>query len=79
MEIRFTFCIAQKVTKMLVAQKTRFSVRAIFWLPDLLARLFVFQVLFLSFVDPDRVLFMHETGYLCGSDSFERQVGADSR
>ncbi len=53
--------------------------QAISWLPGLLARLFVFQVLFLSFVDPDRVLFMHETGYLCGSDSFERQVGADSR
>jgi hypothetical protein len=46
--IRFTFCIAQKVTKTLVAQKTRLFGSSIAWFPYLLARLFAFHVLFLE-------------------------------
>ena len=71
--IRFTFCIAQKVTKMLVALKTRLLIRSFIWLPGLLARLFLFHVLFLSSVVPDRVLSVHETGRTRCSDSLARQ------
>ena len=42
------FCIAQKVTKMLVAQKTRLMRGSIAWGPFLLARLFAFHILFLD-------------------------------
>ena len=61
-EIYFTFCIAQKVTKTLVALKTRLHIQAFIWPPGLLSRLFVFHVLFLSIVVPHRVLSVHETG-----------------
>ena len=73
MGIAFTFCIAQKVTKMLVALKTRLFIRAFIWFPGLLARLFVFQVLFLSSVVPGRALSVHETGRMRCSDSLARQ------
>ena len=69
----FTFCIAQKVTKMLVALKTRLFIPAFVWFPGLLARLFLFHVLFLSFVVPYRVLSVHETGRMRCSDSLARQ------
>ena len=69
----FTFCIAQKVTKMLVALKTRLFIPAFVWFPGLLARLFLFHVLFLSFVVPYRVLLVHETGRMRCSDSLARQ------
>ena len=39
----FTFCIAQKVTKSLVTQKTRFAIGALAWLPVLLSRLSSFH------------------------------------
>ena len=63
MEIRVTFCIAQKVTMVrptfliqvlqltnqsLVAQKTRQFSSSIAWFPYLLARLFPFHLLFLE-------------------------------
>jgi hypothetical protein len=65
--IRLTFCIAQKVTMvrpalaqpcatahqpMLVALKTRLFIQAFIWLPGMLARLFMFHIRFLSFVEP---------------------------
>ncbi len=59
----------------LVALKTRLFIRAFIGLPRLLARLFLFHVLFLSSVVPDRVLSVHETGHLRGSDSLARQDG----
>ena len=74
-----TFCIAQKVTKTLVAQKTHLGIRSFVWLTVLLERLFVLLVLFLLIVEPLRVLIIPETGPLCGSDSFERQDCAYSR
>ena len=65
--------VAQKVTKMLVALKTRLFIPAFVWFPGLLARLFLFHVLFLSFVVPYRVLSVHETGRMRCSDSLARQ------
>ncbi len=58
---------------MLVAQKTHLDICSFAWLSVLLARLFVFQVLFLLFVVPISVLIMLETGLSRCSDSFERQ------
>ena len=60
---------------MLVALKTRLFIRAFIGIPGLLARLFLFHILFLSSVVPDRVLSVHETGRLRGSDSLARQDG----
>ena len=77
--VRFTFCIAQKVTKMLVALKTRLFIRAFIWFPGLLARLFVFQVLFLSSVVPHGALSLHETDHTRCSNSLARQSGAYSK
>ena len=57
----------------LVALKTRLFIRAFIWFPGLLARLFLFHVLFLSFVVPYRVLSVHETGRMRCSDSLARQ------
>ena len=59
----FTFCIAQKVTKTLVALKTRLDFPSLVWLSRLLSRLFVFHVLFLSIVVPHSVLSVDETGH----------------
>ena len=63
----------------LVAQKTHFGIRAFLLPSGLLSRLFTFHVLFLSLVVPYRVLSMHETDLLSGSNNFERQVSADSK
>ena len=69
----------EKRTKNLVALKTRLFIRAFIWLPGLLARLFVFQVLFLSSVVPGRALSVHETGRTRGSNSLARQSSAYSK
>ncbi len=94
MGIRVTFCIAQKVTMVrpaltqpcatahqprLVAQKTRLGCSSKAWFPVLLARLFVFHVLFLDSDPLTWVLSLHETNYPRGSDSFERQSFTYSR
>ena len=63
----------EKRTKNLVALKTRLFIPAFVWFPGLLARLFLFHVLFLSFVVPYRVLSVHETGRMRCSDSLARQ------
>ena len=60
----------------LVVQKTHFGGSTIVWCPGLLARLVVFQVLFLSIVIAYRVLYMHETRLPRSSDSFERRGSA---
>ena len=46
--LSFTFFSGKKVTKNLVAQKTRFGFFSKAWFPVLLARLFAFHVLFLE-------------------------------
>ncbi len=63
----------------LVALKTRLGVCSIAWFPGLLARLFVFQFLFLSSVVPHGVLSVHETGHFNGSNSLARQSITDSK
>jgi hypothetical protein len=73
------FFSGKKVTKNLVALKTRLFIRAFIWFPDLLARLFLFHVLFLPNVVPHRVLSLHETGRTRSSDNLARQFGADSK
>lgn len=73
--LSFTFFSGKKVTKNLVALKTRFGFGSIAWLSGFLSRLFVFQVLFLSCVVPHRVLSLHETGRSCCSDTLARQDG----
>ena len=78
-EAFFTFFSGKKVTKNLVALKTRLFIRAFIWLPGMLARLFGFHVWFLSFVEPHGVLSLHETNLSRGSDRLARQSGADSR
>jgi len=50
--LSFTFFSGKKVTKNLVALKTRFGFGSIAWLSGMLSRLFVFHALFLSFVVP---------------------------
>ena len=61
-EFTLTFCIDQKVTKNLVALKTRLINPSLAWIPGMLARLLVFQILFLSLIVTHRVLSLHETG-----------------
>ena len=75
----FTFCIAQKVTKRLVALKTHLFLVPFVWLSGSLARLFVFHFLFLFFAVPYWVLFVHETGPSRCSDNLERQESAYSK
>ena len=69
----FTFFAGKKVTKNLVALKTRLGIGSTVWPPGLLSRLVLFQVLFLSFVVPYRVLSLHETGRSSGSNNLARQ------
>ena len=63
----------------LAALKTRLFIRAFIWFPGLLARLFVFQFLFLSSVVPHGALSLHETGHTRCSNSLARQSGAYSK
>ncbi|HSF89697.1 MAG TPA: hypothetical protein VLA46_09785 [Saprospiraceae bacterium] len=73
--LSFTFFSGKKVTKNLVALKTRFGFGSFAWPSGLLSRLFVFHVLFLTIVIPYRVLSLHETGRSYSSDNLARQAG----
>ena|SRR5688572_10386121 len=75
----FTFCIAQKVTKMLVALKTRFVLFTFAWCGYLLSRFFAFHFLFLDVDSSHESCLLPETNHPRGSDNLERQILPDSK